>query len=331
MSTITPIPLSTLKNYVATAFPSSDPNSIKLTRQPSIEGDDHMIFFIDREPHYLLRITKTREDRPVNMKEMHAQDIAIREYVRSAYRSRGLDGDVIPRCIGSWRVGEGDEECVVSLEERIRGVGLDRGTGSEATRDGLVKLLCILKSIDVDELEKELDIGLLRIPARDLMKLYESAEEAWKRLFERGQLFPLGLPISDKSLVEDLFEKKVTRLFAEIQKLSPHHIPSLIHNDLKGEHILIDESTGQITGILDWADAGIGDAAVDIAGLVITVGKDVAVGIARDVAYEEGKIAEGVVIARCECVLRLDCRLNGVDDSSPVSLLRDQLGLALRD
>ena len=67
-----------------------------------------------------------------------------------------------------------------------------------------------------------------------------------RRSLEEGlgtcQLFPLGIPISDKGS---------NPLLAEIQKLSPNHVPYLIHNDLKREYILI-KSTGQIRGILDW-------------------------------------------------------------------------------
>jgi aminoglycoside phosphotransferase (APT) family kinase protein len=42
----------------------------------------------------------------------------------------------------------------------------------------------------------------------------------------------------------------------------------LIHQDLSPEHVLADPQTGQITGILDWTDAMLGDAARDFVFLV---------------------------------------------------------------
>jgi aminoglycoside phosphotransferase (APT) family kinase protein len=41
-----------------------------------------------------------------------------------------------------------------------------------------------------------------------------------------------------------------------------------IHQDLSPEHVLADPQTGQITGILDWTDAMLGDAARDFVFLV---------------------------------------------------------------
>lgn len=117
-------------------------------------------------------------------------------------------------------------------------------------------------------------------------------------------------------------------MLERIQHLSSEYHPALIHNDVKGEHILIYPQSGRITGILDWADAGIGDAAADIAGLVLTVGGNIAKEIAREAGYGENQILQGVLQARCECVLRLDNRLNGDDRLSSMDLLQDQLFLS---
>lgn len=40
--------------------------------------------------------------------------------------------------------------------------------------------------------------------------------------------------------------------------------PCLIHADLLPEHILIEPTTGQLSGVIDWADASIGDPAGDL-------------------------------------------------------------------
>jgi fructosamine-3-kinase len=44
-------------------------------------------------------------------------------------------------------------------------------------------------------------------------------------------------------------------------------MPSLMHGDLAPEHVLCN-TTGLITGVIDWTDARIGDPAVDLAWLV---------------------------------------------------------------
>jgi aminoglycoside 2''-phosphotransferase len=49
---------------------------------------------------------------------------------------------------------------------------------------------------------------------------------------------------------------------------------ALVHNDLCGDHILFDPQRGEITGIIDWGDATIGDVAIDFAGLLDDYGPD---------------------------------------------------------
>ena len=38
-------------------------------------------------------------------------------------------------------------------------------------------------------------------------------------------------------------------------------------NDFAAEHVLVDESTRELTGVIDWSDVAIGDRAVDFAGI----------------------------------------------------------------
>jgi aminoglycoside phosphotransferase (APT) family kinase protein len=42
--------------------------------------------------------------------------------------------------------------------------------------------------------------------------------------------------------------------------------PVLVHRDLAAEHILLNERTGKLSGIIDWSDISISDPAVDLAG-----------------------------------------------------------------
>ena len=49
--------------------------------------------------------------------------------------------------------------------------------------------------------------------------------------------------------------------------------PRLVHNDLWAEHVLIDERSGSVSGIIDWGDAVVSDHAVDFACLYAWYGE----------------------------------------------------------
>ena len=49
--------------------------------------------------------------------------------------------------------------------------------------------------------------------------------------------------------------------------------PSLAHNDLWAEHVLIDTCSGGVSAVIDWADAVIGDPAIDFACLYTWYGE----------------------------------------------------------
>jgi aminoglycoside phosphotransferase (APT) family kinase protein len=69
--------------------------------------------------------------------------------------------------------------------------------------------------------------------------------------------------------------------------------PVVVHGDLGPEHLLVDPSSGRLTGVIDFGDCGIGDPAIDIAGLLIALGEQVmpellaAYGRAEDTALLE--------------------------------------------
>ncbi len=45
--------------------------------------------------------------------------------------------------------------------------------------------------------------------------------------------------------------------------------PALVHNDIDERNVLVDPSTGDLTGVIDWGDIFIGDPAVDFAGPLV--------------------------------------------------------------
>jgi aminoglycoside 2''-phosphotransferase len=52
--------------------------------------------------------------------------------------------------------------------------------------------------------------------------------------------------------------------------------PTLVHRDLVPEHVLFGPATGNLTGVIDWGDAGIDDPAVDFAGVRRQLGDEFA-------------------------------------------------------
>lgn len=311
-----------LKAFINASLHRRSP-TLTLIRNPEIEGDDHMVYFINEEPGYVLRVTKPRLNRGYDGQEMHTRDVALRRMMRDEYQARGLAHTHIPVSVASQLLSQ-DGTHAASLETRLYGVSLDYGPVTPATVKGLMEFLSILKATEVADLEQRLGVRVPSIPFPDLHDIWEKAKGAWTRLVQKGQ-------ISRKEYgenIDDLFAQKTTSM-ADIQSDQTRQV--LIHNDIKGEHILVDAESGQITGILDWADAGVGNPAVDIAGLVLTVGTSLATELAQEVGYSSSEIMQGVMQARCECVLRLDDRLNGMDRLSPVELLQNQLMVSLRD
>ncbi|GAB3457950.1 aminoglycoside phosphotransferase family protein [Kineococcus endophyticus] len=98
--------------------------------------------------------------------------------------------------------------------------------------------------------------------------------------------------------------------------------PVVLHADLKGEHLLVDGSGG-LTAVLDWSDAGTGDPALDVEGLVLAVGADGARGVARGSGTPSVVVERGVFLARCRSAVRWAAALRG-EPTGPEPLLRRQ-------
>jgi aminoglycoside 2''-phosphotransferase len=80
--------------------------------------------------------------------------------------------------------------------------------------------------------------------------------------------------------------------------------PSLVHNDLWAEHVLVDTRSGGVSGVIDWADAVIGDPAIDFACLYTWYGESWLESI---LAHYTGKLDGGVLsrsryLAMCQAI-----------------------------
>jgi aminoglycoside phosphotransferase (APT) family kinase protein len=93
--------------------------------------------------------------------------------------------------------------------------------------------------------------------------------------------------------------------FAEAPRLPfpPRSELVLCHNDLGGEHVLVDPVTWSITGIIDWTDAAVGDPAADVGRLVRDLGRESAGGVLDGMAVAGRHRAS--LAARAQCYARL--------------------------
>jgi aminoglycoside 2''-phosphotransferase len=105
----------------------------------------------------------------------------------------------------------------------------------------------------------EIEPSLSRHRREDYLKLYEDI---------RQELFPIMFATTRK-WVEYVFEPLVS------DETFLHSQAVLIHDDLFQNHILYDEANKQITGVIDFGVAGMGDPAKDIALIINIYGESI--------------------------------------------------------
>lgn len=96
-----------------------------------------------------------------------------------------------------------------------------------------------------------LDCSGLPAPRPDWLETYREQAERW-----RGIVLPL-LGADERGAGEALLE--------EVETLTGYE-PALTHSDLGPGHLLVRD--GRLAGVIDWADARIGDPAIDYAWLL---------------------------------------------------------------
>jgi aminoglycoside phosphotransferase (APT) family kinase protein len=94
-------------------------------------------------------------------------------------------------------------------------------------------------------------VSIVGLPADDWVETYRRRCAVFREL-----VFPL---------LDERERAAADGLFAEVDSLAGF-TPSLVHGDLGGEHMLVDG--GKLVGVIDWADAGVGDPALDYSWLV---------------------------------------------------------------
>jgi aminoglycoside phosphotransferase (APT) family kinase protein len=221
------------------------------------------------------------------------REVIVRRWLRQHLRSP------VPQAIaqGTW------SGTSWVLDERLTGHGLEEGTITSRTLADLIELLADLRRCP----PAEAPVGLPRLPLPDLPHLADAALAAHRALGISRRLAPPPGPHVDAQGSVD-------------------H-PVLVHADLKGEHLLID-GAGALTGVLDWSDAGTGDASLDVEGLIVAIGATRATQVATTAGIPAGAVHRGVFLARCRTALRLDALVNRGEPAGPEPLLRHQHHLA---
>lgn len=121
----------------------------------------------------------------------------------------------------------------------------------------LVSFLSAMHSISGDSASRELQLEA-RHPREELSELYEKIQH---------KLFPFMSKESQISVTESFedFLKEVALANLDL---------ALIHGDFGASNILWNSGTGEISGIIDFGGAGIGDPAYDFAGLLSSYGEN---------------------------------------------------------
>lgn len=123
----------------------------------------------------------------------------------------------------------------------------------------------------------------------------------------RVELYPL-MWADQHAYVEDLLAPALDG------RLETTYTPALIHNDLASYHLLGDQETGRLSGVLDFESGGLGDPASDYGLLINTYGESLVSRMARydpEIKYliDRARLRAGY--------LELDWALQGIKTNNP--------------
>ncbi len=116
--------------------------------------------------------------------------------------------------------------------------------------------------------------------------------EQWK---ERFEIFYYEVHDAVYPYLKKPLKKKIEKLFDKFlnDQANFEFKPALIHGDFGGWNILFEEQSRKISGVIDWGNAVIGDAAMDFAELLYDYGPEVTEKILKHYTIEiDAKFAE---------------------------------------
>jgi aminoglycoside phosphotransferase (APT) family kinase protein len=69
-------------------------------------------------------------------------------------------------------------------------------------------------------------------------------------------------------LPPEVREKALPFIMGDVAPPGLIDVPRVVHNDICGDHVLVEPATGRLTGLIDWADMMAGDPVLDFVGLI---------------------------------------------------------------
>jgi aminoglycoside phosphotransferase (APT) family kinase protein len=253
-------------------------------RHPEGEGWDHVTWRVERADGPWI-VKEAKDAAPAEAAAAAGREVAVMQLVRGAL---GRRADLAPDWVADARLRrEGG-----LTYPRVPGVALQdllaAGAVPAAVRRQLAvrlgRLIAAVGAIDPSTAAASLPLD----------------DAGWAPWFEelpaRLDAARAAIPPSAGAAIER---------FAEAPR-PPFPPPSelvLCHNDLGGEHVLVDPATWSITGIIDWTDAAVGDPAADVGRLVRDLGREAAGGVLDGMAVagrHRASLAE-----RAHCYARL--------------------------
>jgi aminoglycoside phosphotransferase (APT) family kinase protein len=100
------------------------------------------------------------------------------------------------------------------------------------------------------------------------------------------------LPVVGRVASADLIDR-VQRYLESLRALSAAPWPLVLtHHDLHAEHVLLDETGDQVTGVIDWGDVSIADPTVDFVGIFTWGGESL---VRAVLANYDGPVDERVI------------------------------------
>ncbi|MDX1745604.1 MAG: aminoglycoside phosphotransferase family protein, partial [Halobacteriales archaeon] len=170
---------------------------------------------------------------------------------------------------------------LMASEALILGLLRDRVTLSIPELEMLDEDLCTYRFLPGEATTRD---TLLRMPATERRRALEQMGQFLTQLHQLEPSLTVGLPPSDAARDLDAW----TRLYDDVRStLFPHMfrhqrdwvdqhfapvmsgelalevVPVLVHADLASYHVLHDPTTRQLTAVIDFGTAGLGDPAVD--------------------------------------------------------------------
>jgi aminoglycoside phosphotransferase (APT) family kinase protein len=267
----------------------------------SSEGGEHVVWFIGAD--YVFRALPRSEEAVDSLK----REAAIRQLVKR-YQ---VNVELVPAFIDVLAI----DGWVGNLDVRVSGSSLESRLATARTEADVTNF--VKAQWRIPAVEAEAVVGNERVTV-ELEDLIPHAHRSWQRLLATGYA------VDQNAALATLLKIDCSALIA-----SPNETIVLLHNDFKGEHILLkpsesSEADGALAGIIDWSDAAIGDVAVDVGGLSVSLGRQMAKRIALNAGVSLSATARGITMAMCDSVINLDERIHGDDRDSPELLLRRQ-------